>query len=96
MDSTQLIRKGLELTPQSFAKLLAILAPSPESAGEKYEQLRRQLIKFFEWRGSHISDQLADETLNRLARKIDEGEQIEKNVTAFSFGIARFVFLETL
>ena len=33
--------------------------------------------------------------MNRLARKIDEGEEIEKNVYAISLGIARFVLLET-
>jgi DNA-directed RNA polymerase specialized sigma24 family protein len=88
--------KERELTPKAFTRLLAKLDPDPEMAGEKYERLRRQLIKFFEWRGSFISDELADETLNRLARKIDEGEVIEKSVIAFSLGIARFVLLETL
>jgi DNA-directed RNA polymerase specialized sigma24 family protein len=88
--------KERELTPKAFTRLLAKLDPDPEMAGEKYERLRRQLIKFFEWRGSFISDELADETLNRLARKIDEGEEIEKNVFAFSLGIARFVFREAL
>jgi DNA-directed RNA polymerase specialized sigma24 family protein len=88
--------KERELTPKAFTHLLAKLDPDPEMAGEKYEKLRRQLIKFFEWRGSFMSDELADETLNRLARKIDEGEEIEKNVFAFSMGIARFVLLENL
>ena len=90
------LRKERELTPKAFTHLLAKLDPDPEMAGEKYEKLRRHLIKFFECRGSFISDELADETLNRLARKIDEGEEIEKNVFAFSLGIARFVLLETL
>jgi DNA-directed RNA polymerase specialized sigma24 family protein len=88
--------KKTELTPKAFTRLLAKLAPDPEMAGENYEKLRRQLIKFFECRGSFIPDELADETLNRLARKIDEGEEIEKNIFAFSLGIARFVFLEAL
>ena len=88
--------KERELTPEAFKKLLAILDSDPETAGGKYEQLRRKLVKYFEWRGSFISDELADETLNRLARKIDEGEEIEKNVFAFSLGIARFVLMETL
>jgi len=96
MERAQSSRKERELTPEAFTKLLALLDPDPETAGGKYENLRRRLIKFFEWRGSFISDELADETLNRLARKIDEGEEIEKNVFAFSLGIARFVFLETL
>jgi DNA-directed RNA polymerase specialized sigma24 family protein len=96
MERAQSSRKERELTPEAFTKLLAILDSDPETAGGKYEQLRRKLIKFFEWRGSFISDELADETLNRLARKIDEGKEIEKNVFALSLGIARFVLLETL
>ena len=96
MERAQLSRKERELTPEAFTKLLAILDPDPEAAGGKYEKLRRKLIKFFEWRGSFISDELADETLNRLARKIDQGEEIEKNVYALSLGIARFVLLEAL
>jgi DNA-directed RNA polymerase specialized sigma24 family protein len=96
MEKAQLSRKERDLTPEAFTKLLAILDPDPEVAGGKYEELRRQLIKFFEWRGALFQDELADETLNRLARKIDEGEEIEKNVIALSLGIARFVFLETL
>jgi DNA-directed RNA polymerase specialized sigma24 family protein len=96
MERAQSSRKERGLTPGAFTKLLAILDPDPETAGGKYEQLRGRLIKFFEWRGSFISDELADETLNRLARKIDEGEEIEKNVFALTLGIARFVLLETL
>jgi DNA-directed RNA polymerase specialized sigma24 family protein len=88
--------KERELTPEAFNKLLAILDPDPETAGRKYEKLRRKLIKFFEWRRSFISEELADEALNRLARRIDEGEEIEKNVFALSLGIARFVLMETL
>ena len=96
MERAQSPSKEWELTPEAFTKLLAILDPDLETAGGKYEKLRGQLVKFFECRGSFISDELADETLNRLARKIDEGEEIEKNVYALSLGIARFVFLETL
>jgi DNA-directed RNA polymerase specialized sigma24 family protein len=87
-------RKERDLTPEAFAKFLAMLAPEPEIAGEKYEELRRQLIKFFEWRGSLFADQLADETLNRVVRKIQDGEKIEKNILAMCLGIARYVFKE--
>jgi DNA-directed RNA polymerase specialized sigma24 family protein len=87
-------RKERDLTPEAFVTFLTMLSPDPEIAGEKYEELRRQLIKFFEWRGSFIADQLADETLNRVMRKIDEGEEIEKNILALCLGIARFVCME--
>src|SRR5262249_56480925 len=89
-------RKEWELTPEAFSKLLAELSPDPEVAGGKYEELRGQLIKFFEWRGSHFPDQHADEALNRVARKIDEGERIEKSVTAFALGVARFLLFQPL
>jgi DNA-directed RNA polymerase specialized sigma24 family protein len=89
-------RKERYLTPEAFATFLGLLSPDPEIAGEKYEELRRQLIKFFEWRCTFIADQLADETLNRVVRKIHEGEKIEKNIVALCLGIARFVFKEYL
>jgi len=86
--------KEKELTPEAFVAFLTLLSPDPEIAGEMYEELRRQLIKFFEWRGACFADMLADETLNRVMRKLDEGEEIEKNILALSLGIARFVLME--
>ena len=83
-----------ELTSKAFTKLLAKLSADPDIAGSEYEELRRRLIKFFEWRGAFFPEDLADETLNRTARKIDEGAEIEKNVIALALGVARFVFLE--
>lgn len=96
MQSIPSPQRTRELTSEMFQKLLDRLAADSEIAGEKYEELRHKLIKFFEWRGSYKPDELADETLNRLARKIDEGVEIEKNVFAFALGIARLVFLEFL
>ena len=96
MDSAPTTHTAWELTAEAFAKLLAEFDPDPAVAGEKYEELRGQLIKFFEWRGSFFPDQHADETFNRVARKIDEGAKIEKNIAAYALGIARFVMLETL
>src|ERR671938_30866 len=61
------------LTAEAFTKLLARLDPDRERAGEKYEELRRTLVKFFEWRGAPFPEDQADETFNRVARKLDEG-----------------------
>jgi DNA-directed RNA polymerase specialized sigma24 family protein len=88
-------KKTWDLTHVNFAKLLAALDPEPERAGELYEQLRQKLVRFFEWRGSAAPDDLADETLNRLVRKIDEGEVI-RNLPAYVGGMARLVWLEAL
>lgn len=87
------MKKGL--SPEAFAKLLDRLGDDPEQAGEKYEELRRVLIRFFEWRGSAFPEEYADECLNRIASKLDEGVEI-KNVGAYGHEVARLVFLESL
>lgn len=83
------------LTQAAFDKLLARLDDDRERAGEKYEQLRLKLVKFFDYRGSLAPDEHADETLNRVTRKIDEGEAIE-NLQAYCYGTARLFFLDVL
>jgi DNA-directed RNA polymerase specialized sigma24 family protein len=88
-------KKGWVLTAESLAGLLSALDQDPARAGEQYESLRRKLVKFFQWRGSATPEELADETLNRLARKIDEGEAI-RNLSGYIGGVARLVWLETL
>lgn len=88
-------KKTWDLTRENFGKLLVALDTDPERAGELYEQLRRKLVSLFAWRGSATPDELADETLDRLARKIDEGEVI-RNFSSYAGGIARLVWLESL
>jgi DNA-directed RNA polymerase specialized sigma24 family protein len=88
-------KKDWVLTDQSLRRLLSVLDEDPERAGEQYEILRRKLVRFFEWRGSATPEELTDETLNRLARKIDEGEAI-RNLSDYVGGMARFVWLEAL
>src|SRR5215471_17685579 len=83
------------LTTDSFAKLLARLDPDPDQAGAAYEELRRRLLRFFEWRSAPVPDEHTDEVLNRLARKIDEGV-IVHNLNSYCHEIARLVLLEAL
>ncbi|MET0553355.1 MAG: hypothetical protein ABW221_09980 [Vicinamibacteria bacterium] len=81
------------ITPRAFARLLARLGDGPERGGEGYESLRRTLVRFFDWRGAHAPDVCADETLDRLARRLDEDAAIE-DVRGYAHGIARLVLLE--
>jgi DNA-directed RNA polymerase specialized sigma24 family protein len=81
------------LTPEAFERLLASFDSDRERAGQKYENTRRKLLEFFEARGSRAPDEHADETLNRVARKIVEGEAIE-NLNNYCYGVARFLWLE--
>ena len=83
------------LTAESFSKLLLRFDEDPEQAGERYEELRRKLIRFFEWRGAPFPEDQTDETLNRLTKRIDEGVSV-KNISSYSLEIARLVFLEAL
>jgi DNA-directed RNA polymerase specialized sigma24 family protein len=95
LDITPLTKTDWELTREAFAKLLDCLDADSQRAAERYESIRRTLVKFFDWRGSNISEELADETLNRLIRKLDEGDRI-RDVATYSYGVARLVFLESL
>lgn len=84
-----------ELTADTFAKLLDCLAADREQAGDKYEALRRTLIRFFEWRGAPFPEEHADETFNRVAIKIGQGVEI-RNIGGYCYEVARLVFLESL
>src|SRR5262245_33626868 len=85
--------KILDLREESFFRLLARLNADPMLAGEEYEKLRTRLIYFFERKGCRTPAELSDETINRIARKVEEGIEIE-DVFKFSYGVARLVLLE--
>jgi DNA-directed RNA polymerase specialized sigma24 family protein len=86
-------KPGRGLTAGGFASLLARLGPDAERAGPAYEHLRRALVGYFAWRGAATCEECADETLDRLARKLDEGVVVE-DLARFARGIARLVLLE--
>jgi len=86
-------RKRNELDRQGLDALLQALGPDRELAGRNYEELRRRLINLFAWEQFDAADELADETLNRLARKVMAGTEIP-NLDRFAFGIARLLMQE--
>ena len=77
--------------------LLAQFDPDPESAGIRYESVRRKLVKFFDWRGAYFPEECADETFtfDRIARKLEQGEVIQE-IVSYCHGVARLVLLEEL
>jgi DNA-directed RNA polymerase specialized sigma24 family protein len=83
------------LTRQALGRLLERLDPDPEAAGRAYEALRMRLLDYFDWKGAHRPEVAADETLDRLARRLEEGEAVER-VEAYAHGVARLVLLEHL
>jgi DNA-directed RNA polymerase specialized sigma24 family protein len=86
---------SFEVTKSSLGKLLARLDGDAAEAGRKYETLRLGLVRFFEWRGSLSPSEHADEVVDRLARKLEEGEEI-RDLFGYASGVARFVFLEVV
>jgi DNA-directed RNA polymerase specialized sigma24 family protein len=85
---------GWTLTEEAFAKFLAYLDPDKERAGERYETLRLTLVKFFDWRGAHFPEECADETFNRVVKRIDSGEAV-RDIATYCNGVARMIFLES-
>jgi RNA polymerase sigma factor (sigma-70 family) len=81
------------LTQEAFDRLLASLGGDRERAGEHYLETRAKLVRFFEWRGCPFPEDHADETINRVARRLVEGEKI-LNPDGYCFGVARMLVLE--
>jgi DNA-directed RNA polymerase specialized sigma24 family protein len=84
---------GPGLSAGALARLLDRLGPDRERAAAAYENLQQTLVKFFDWRGARSPEECADETLDRLARRLDEGSPVD-DVKSFALGIARLVLLE--
>lgn len=83
------------LTPESFRKLLAAFSADEEEANRLYLSTHLKLVRFFEWKTCRDPEHQVDITLNRVARKLLEGQQIE-NVASFAWGVAQVVFMESL
>lgn len=88
------LRQKWSLTQEAFDGLLASLGPDRDSAAERYLHIRRNLVRFFEWRGAATPEDYADETINRCARKLGEGEPI-RDLASFSIGVARMLLRES-
>jgi hypothetical protein len=85
------------LTPDAFNRLLAWFSPDREEAGRKYEQIRGQLIRLFTKRGCSEPEDLTDETVNRVARKLEQGVlQYSGDPVRDFIGFAKKVYQEDL
>lgn len=86
-------RTGLILMEslESLINLLDANSNGPPGAG--YQLVRMKLIKYFEWQKCVAAEELADETIDRVARKVAQGHQIE-NLMGYFYGVARLVFKE--
>jgi DNA-directed RNA polymerase specialized sigma24 family protein len=84
------------LTSEALESLLAALDPDRERAAIAYEQLRTRVTGLLRWWRAARPEELADETLDRVARKLAEGAAIgEGSFGAYVRGVGRMVFYES-
>ena len=93
MDSSNTGRKPWTIDVAAFEGLLAALNPDRATASAEYERLRQRLIRFFSIQQARSPEDLADTAFNRIARRIEEGEEI-RNPMQYLSGIARMLLLE--
>jgi DNA-directed RNA polymerase specialized sigma24 family protein len=86
-------RQKWTLNQEAFDKLLVALGGDRDSAAQKYLEIRSNLVRFFEWRGCSFPEDHADETINRIAKRVTEGEEI-LNYSGYAIGVARLLLLE--
>ncbi len=83
------------LETEKFEKLLSWLNPDREAAGQRYESIRTRLIKIFYARGCYQAEEMADETMDRVTKKIDTlFGNYEGDPALYFYAVAKNVFLE--
>ena len=80
------------MTREELEALLAALDPDPERAAEIYEDIRRKLVRLFEWRRCESPEDLADKVIDRVAKKILEGVPVQS--LGYFYGVAHLIYME--
>lgn len=90
-------KKDWTLTERALHRLISWLDDGAGSEGGKYLEMRQRLVAYFDRKNCSTPDELADETLNRVARRLEEEGAIESETPArYCYIVARFVFMEHL
>ncbi|HET9833423.1 MAG TPA: hypothetical protein VFP91_17005 [Vicinamibacterales bacterium] len=85
------------LTEVAFTRLLTWLDDGTDSDGERYLEARRRLVSYFDRHNRPAPDALADDTLNRICRTLEQSGAIAtKPPLRYCYVVARFVLLEDL
>jgi RNA polymerase sigma factor (sigma-70 family) len=82
------------LNKEALDKLLAALDPDRDRAGELYEKIRSKLMDFFRFNGRPDCEDLVDQTLDRVARRLSEQADVQ-HFMSFVRGVARNLLLES-
>ena len=84
--------------PGDFDKFLTWLDPDRETAGKKYPVIQARLTRYFTFRGCGVdAEELSDETIARVTRKIPEiADTYVGDRLPYFLGVARNVYAEYL
>ena len=77
-------------------RLVAWLDGGEGGDGRSYVEMHRRLAAYFARKACRPADDLADETLTRVARRLEEEGTIAGVPAHYCYIVARFVFLEQL
>ena len=83
------------LTKEALDRLLERFSPDHQEAERQYLIMRAKLLRFFEWRSSPSPDKQVDDTVDRVARKMDEGTTII-NLEGYFRTARHYIYLESL
>jgi DNA-directed RNA polymerase specialized sigma24 family protein len=84
-----------QITQEDFDNLLGWFSADADEAGRKYEEIRQGLIRFFRFRGCTEAEDLADETFNRIAQKLEK-IKFDDNIKliTYFYSFASNIYLE--
>lgn len=88
------MRKDLQITSENFDRLLDWLDADRSQAAVLYESIRTRLIRIFSCRGCFDAEDMADETFNRVIRKINELKNSVDKPVPYFYGVASKIYLE--
>ena len=83
------------MSQEAFDRLLALLDTDRDTAAQAYEKIHYKLTRFFDLGRASDPEKLFDETMDRVARRIQDGVEIPSNDPGrFINGVARNVLRE--
>lgn len=90
-------KRSNSLEQDDFDRLLTWLDADRDRAGEEYEKLRRRLTTILAARGCRNPEELADETIDRVSRRVaDIAQTYQGNKALYFLGVANNVHHEYL
>jgi DNA-directed RNA polymerase specialized sigma24 family protein len=90
-----ILQEEPRLTRAAFSRLLEWLDDGVGSQGERYLEMRRRLVSYFDRRNRPSADDLAGETLSRIGRTLEkDGAMAITPPARYCYVVAKSVLLE--